>query len=276
MTAEQLHDALSLLPSDLIAAADKLRTAPRKAVIYWRKYAAIAACAVLVLGCGLLFMDKAFPSTGGGSKECAIAGDALLSVQQEAPAAPAEIPEPEAAGAVTDASANEVLDTLTDNAPPAAMEEADEGLLPTGYPAEGGYYIDMSAVHTCLTQPLPSVNLRSENTEAVILRSESELENYRQERAATHEMAAFAEYCGSFEADWFAAYDLLVIRVSSEKSELIPTILGMTLTGPAACEISLAYAQMPEDNILDPTCWHILLPVEKGLLPEDTIIHIVN
>ena len=120
MTAEQLHDALGMLPSDLITETDRLRSQPRKTVIYWRKYAAIAACAVLVLGCGLFFVDKALPAMGGGTKECAIEEDALMSYQN---AAPAEMPEPDAA--VTGAPANEAWDTLTDNAPPYAVEEAE-------------------------------------------------------------------------------------------------------------------------------------------------------
>ena len=52
MTAEQLQDALGLLPMDLIEEADALRRKPKKKPIPFRRWGALAACAVLVLGCG--------------------------------------------------------------------------------------------------------------------------------------------------------------------------------------------------------------------------------
>ena len=48
MNAEQLHDAISALPSDLITEADKYRRAPARPV-RWQRYAAMAASFVLVL-----------------------------------------------------------------------------------------------------------------------------------------------------------------------------------------------------------------------------------
>lgn len=54
MTSEQFHDALTLLPEDLVARADSLRHRPSK-VIRWKRYAALAACfAVLLLSFALL------------------------------------------------------------------------------------------------------------------------------------------------------------------------------------------------------------------------------
>lgn len=268
MTAEQLHDALGMLPSDLITETDKLRSRPHKTVIYWRQLAAVAACAVLILGCGLLFMGRFLPAMGGSSKEATVEQDAALSYSALNGTADMAAPEERketgaAAGAATGDSVAEV-----------PMAEAEEGLTPTGYPADGAYFIDLTAAQVCLTQPLPSVNLRSDDTQAVILRTEAELTDYRQSHADSLEMASFAECCGSFDGDWFAAYDLLVIRTDTEKSELVPIIHEVTLTGPAACEVTLAFAEMSDDNTLDPACWHILLPVEKGLLPEDTAIDI--
>lgn len=60
MTVHDLHDALNLLPSDLITAADKVRTTPKTTVIHWRRWISLAAClALLILGAGqLLFNDS--------------------------------------------------------------------------------------------------------------------------------------------------------------------------------------------------------------------------
>ena len=136
MNAEQFHDALGMLPSDLITEADKRRSAPKKTVIYWRKIVTVAACAVLVLGCGLLFMDTVLPVTGDANKECAVEEEALMSYQN---AAPAENPET-AAGTTANAPAaeapraeadNSIFDMMEDvYAEPAVVLDAfDDGAL---------------------------------------------------------------------------------------------------------------------------------------------------
>ena len=53
MNSQQLHDALSQLPDDLIEETDRRRNRS-KSVIPFRRYAAMAACFVLVLAAGLL------------------------------------------------------------------------------------------------------------------------------------------------------------------------------------------------------------------------------
>lgn len=57
MTVDQLHDALTLLPADLIAQADRHRGRPRRAPA-WKPLAAMAACLVLVMGCGFFFFTS--------------------------------------------------------------------------------------------------------------------------------------------------------------------------------------------------------------------------
>ena len=55
MTAEQLHDAIGLLPADLLEKTDKLRQSPGKKKAPVCRYLSAAACAVVVLGGALLF-----------------------------------------------------------------------------------------------------------------------------------------------------------------------------------------------------------------------------
>lgn len=50
MTVDHIHDALTLLPSDLIAEVDKKRRSAPK-IIIWRRIATMAACFALVVGC---------------------------------------------------------------------------------------------------------------------------------------------------------------------------------------------------------------------------------
>lgn len=68
MTTQQLHDALSCLPEDLIAEADARRSAPPR-MIPFRRYAAMAACFALVLACSLFTLN--FLSRGGAKKAAA-------------------------------------------------------------------------------------------------------------------------------------------------------------------------------------------------------------
>lgn len=55
MTVHDLHDALNDLPSDLIIAADRIRTAPIPKVIRWQRWVSLAAVLALVVGTTLVF-----------------------------------------------------------------------------------------------------------------------------------------------------------------------------------------------------------------------------
>ena len=55
MTSEKLHDALSLLPADLVAETDALRTQAKKPQVHWQRWAAMAACLAVVLLAGTMF-----------------------------------------------------------------------------------------------------------------------------------------------------------------------------------------------------------------------------
>lgn len=94
MTAEQLHDALTLLPADLVAETDRLRC-PRAKTIPWKRLWAMAACFALVLGCGwyslLLFGPK-----GGSTEQATMAAPEMMqessAIAEPAAPAPAEAP----------------------------------------------------------------------------------------------------------------------------------------------------------------------------------------
>lgn len=54
MTVQDLHDALNHLPSDLILAADWVRTSPKTNVVPWKRFLPMAACLVLLFGLGMV------------------------------------------------------------------------------------------------------------------------------------------------------------------------------------------------------------------------------
>lgn len=83
MTVHDLHDALNLLPSDLITAADKVRTKQMPKVIRWQRWVSLAAVLTLVIGTTLVFQKNiGFDSLKGTSA-------VPESAMQQAPAAAA-------------------------------------------------------------------------------------------------------------------------------------------------------------------------------------------
>lgn len=118
MTVETLHDAITLLPGDLIAEADKKRTAP-KAPVRWQRYAAMAACFALVTCASLWCVQLLSPRKTTESctaeapavmQETAAANDAAAAAAPAAAeAAPKEecAPEEQVGGGIQDSASGE-------------------------------------------------------------------------------------------------------------------------------------------------------------------------
>ena len=116
MNAEQLHDAISLLPADLIAEADKKRSAP-PTTIRWQRYAAMAACFVLVLFSSLWYTRYLYPGAtekaaqGAPAAEAPAAAAPEITCSDPADAAPQMEAAPESQEFAKDAPREEALDT---------------------------------------------------------------------------------------------------------------------------------------------------------------------
>ena len=82
MTPEKLHDALNLLPADLVAGTDALRTKPKKHQVHWQRWAAMAACLAVVLLAGTMF-SRLFGRMG--SSKTTAAADQFQMFVAEAP-----------------------------------------------------------------------------------------------------------------------------------------------------------------------------------------------
>ena len=72
MTSEKLHDALNLLPADLVAETDALRTKPKKRQVHWQRWAAMAACLAVVLLAGTTMFSYFFGHMGSSSPAAAV------------------------------------------------------------------------------------------------------------------------------------------------------------------------------------------------------------
>lgn len=83
MTVHDLHDALNFLPSDLIAAADQVRTARNPKVIPWKRFAAMAAVLALVVGTTLVFGRALHPYMSSAKIESAAEAPAAAAPPME-------------------------------------------------------------------------------------------------------------------------------------------------------------------------------------------------
>lgn len=100
MTPEKLHEAIGLLPSDLVSEADACRNQVPKKKSHWKQFAAMAACFAVVLACGLFLSNLGMGgSTKSASMEIAAAEEPAAAQQTPSMAIPDSSPKEEAAPA---------------------------------------------------------------------------------------------------------------------------------------------------------------------------------
>lgn len=154
MNAQQIHDALTLLPADLIAETDRKRSQKRK-TIPWGRIAAMAACFALVLGCSGYAL--AIFGAKGGSSKAVPAEEPMLQAPTMAPGiledqeSNREIPAAEAVPMEEAPAAAEPADGLPEhNAGATSNLCIDHGHIPAesaeGTKAPGAWCGNMTAV----------------------------------------------------------------------------------------------------------------------------------
>lgn len=231
MTAEQFQDALGLLPSDLIQEADAWRCGNRKKVIHWRRYAALAACLILVLGSGAFFLSQ---GVGGSTEKITMQEsktDTYAVPQAPAAMAPEEAPAAEPESAVGDSANSLIKDE--------AAEEAEDTRCapPVDTAAAQFYFGELSAAD----------EVRLIKTAAALAGLDLGLEPY--------------------DEAWFREFDLLLIALPGITS---PDTLEFSVgqgSDPQHWEIRIE--NLPElradcaDSLL------ICIPVQKGHIPRN-------
>lgn len=262
MTAEQLHDAIGLLPSDLIAEADK-RRCPKPKVIPWRRCAAMAACFVLVFGCGLFAMEVFAPK--GATETAMEAPAAAAPMEQAAPLAPAADSAVSEESVTEAPAANSASGTRKDSAAP---EE----------PAQDASAFFCRRVETPLK---PSTACFSSNTRVTILHSHSELETYLTEKNWIYDFTDFLAVCEDYDSNWFAEHDLLLLTIHSAYPDVPYAVTSVESTGgtdPKGWDWFVFYTTAAEDHAESTlTCFHLLTALEKGqIAPEDSILTIAD
>ena len=255
MTAETLHDALTLLPADLIAEADKKRTRQPK-VIPWKRYVSLAACLALCL-CGTVFFSLLMVPKGGSSEEA--------FVIQEAAEAPAAAEGAAISGSSDNAASQQIRDEVTPaesicglpTVPAGEAEIAEE----TFAASMGASFITSEKQTTACYLSTPRITL---------IRSRAELDDYMEYYGYRYDFSALTEACAHYDAAWFETRDLLLLAIHCVPVEENCSISSVTeQDGIWEIGISPSMSEPSEET----TDWHLLLDIEKGLIPsEESVI----
>lgn len=247
MTAEQLHDAIGLLPADLVAEADALRQSKPLRRSHWKHYAAMAACFALVLGCALTVR---LGMTGKMSRT-----DAVME------AAPAEIPVLQAPEAEADSSAVTAAGTAGDTDNGRGMDTADAtALLETAAASKTPEIL-------CIPTPanLSGTKCYASGPKITLVSSQEELDAYRTKWEGAYLLDELTAACESFDDTWFAAHDLVLIPVDAA-SVSVTEILSQE----GSLEVHLAVTHSNAD-----TSWLVLVEPEKGTVSRAEDVRLV-
>ena len=252
MTADKFHDALTLLPADLIAEADRKRSRKVKPISL-RRYAALAACAAFLLCAGLVYQYGLLPGVGSRAKETAaielaaeaaspeegIAEDAFETVYaaEESLAGSSQ----SAAEDTTAATGGEVLPCARFETPPEPLSSA------------------------CFSAPRPFV-----------LTSRAELEAYLTEHASRYDLSRMAAGIADYDDAWFENHDLLIAVVYAAAGAA-PEITAIEATpeDPMGWDWSVLISGQGDGEAA--TVFHLLTGVEKGMIgAEDRILRVMD
>lgn len=231
MTGEQLHDALTLLPADLIAQADEARC--RKSnVIRWKQLAAMAACFALLICSAAVFHHS---QQKNSSTEMAAA--APFAAMREEAAASGDTGAP--------------------------RMEAAKGVPETSYSNAAA---DSAIAFTCVETPdnLHTTACYAHGPCATAIESREELDAYLSKWDRLYLLDDLWDACEIYEEGWFASHDLLLIPVDDVYAGQTCVISDMTLqNGDCAITITLT-----GEETGDSTNYHVVVPTEKGAVSD--------
>ena len=193
MTGEQFHDALTLLPTDLIAQTDEIRCRKPK-ILPWKRYAATAACFALLLW-GAAWYHNAQRATM--TETMSAAAPAL----EEDAAAVDAAPRTEAAAGSPESN---------------AMADSD---------------IQFACVETPVNRN--STACYAHGPSVTVLTSADELEAYCTKWSRGYQLDALTAACQSYDERWFASNDLLLIPLVSVPAGQSCIVTEMTLQNGA-------------------------------------------
>lgn len=237
MTTAQLHDAIGLLPVDLIAETDALRCR-KQPRLHWQRYAAMAAAAVLVICSGVIgwrllpgSKTAAAPAAAQFAAEGAIMADEVLPGAQE--------PMTNGAGA--------------DNASPNLATAST------------------LSVHYAATPALTKA-VQSQTAYVSLITSLEDWQTYRQKQEGSFDLTQLDSVMDSRDETYFESQDLVLIRLNAPTSD--GPAVEKLVWEEGSLDIYLTNTVTEEDA--GQTCWHIVLDAEKGALTDADQIQLIS
>ena len=237
MTTAQLHDAIGLLPVDLIAETDALRCR-KQPRLHWQRYAAMAAAAVLVI-CGGVIGWRLLPGskTAAAPAAAPFAAEGAIMADEALPGAQASMAD--AAGA--------------DNASPN---------LATASTLSVHYAATPALTEAAQTQP----------TYVALMTSLEDWQTYRQQQEGSFDLTQLDTVMDSRDEGYFESQDLVLIRLDAPTSD--GPAVEKLVWEEDSLDIYLTNTVTEEDAGL--TCWHIVLDAEKGALTDADQIQLIT
>ena len=269
MNAEMLHDAIGLLPADLLAPVDTLRCAPRKRRVPWLRYGSIAACLALVLWGSMTMLERMDLSTKQESQL-----EAVYSVNGSGGnKAPADAAAPEAkdegpASTECDCAPTEVVQ---EGAPKAPVGD-DMVMEPTGYPSgPDKFYVGGSTGYS----PAMGYKEDMEYPYTAVIRTRAELDNWYAEYRDFYDIDSFEAGYTHLDDAYFQHHDLLLVMLESEYGYVYhqPYYLNAMQKGEWQLTFTAHYQQ--EDRVETPVQWLYFIELEKGLIGETDSIEVL-
>lgn len=243
MTVDTLHDALTLLPEDLVAEVGLARSRPR--VIPWRRYAAMAACAAVVICMGMFVMDAFLPKYASES-----VAEFSLRSSEGGTAADQALPEETAAAAEG---------SLAQPAPPAAPQPNTNQAADT----MDSPWLNRATVCYFPQSAGASAGAGAESSVTRLVQTREELDALIRDYSSDCDLTDFIELCQTYDRDWFTQNSLVFVQLAEsgwypESLTLQDEVWTLRLIRDPACE---SQGQQ----------W-ILLDVTAGAItPEDPI-----
>lgn len=268
MTAEQLHDALTLLPADLVAEADRRRSG-RPKVLRRKRYAAMAACFLLVF-CGGMLVHS---TLGMGGKTAYMSEEAALP---ETMAAAPQAAEPESAA--QEDSPDQIAPK--EDAPlctlPAAVPDAENNPAETVTEnssvttATGGFAIR----YVQTPRKKNSTASFASDPRICLLQSRTELDAYLERYDWQYDFGRLMSECERLDEAWFVSQDLLLLSIHSVPPEEGCQVNTIQETD-GIWEIGMGTSLRLEEPIAQRTDWHILIETEKGQIPDAASVMLI-
>ena len=239
MTVEDLHDALTLLPAELVAEADKRRG--RKPVkIQWRRLAGMAACLVVILGCSFwLWVSGMRMGSSQPKMEMSAASAWDSALPEDAPGA-AAVPQ----------------GPMLQNAAPTEAGPDERKSAASGVAADQGAYAPGIGNIRWVETPCEEGTTRYDERKVFLADHKGALEDYLMDcDRETADTLRESTLC--YDEIWFAYHDLVLIQITCGADTTVEDVHE----AEGQWEISLSPSRV---SLLRD--YHMLVEVEKGAI----------